>query len=105
MRYLSVFPLLVAGPIERATRSTPQIQQQRNFNYNKAIDGLRQMLWGLFKKIVIADNCAEYANLIFNNSNQFTGSTLLLGAIFSFQIYGDFSGYSDIALGTARLLY
>jgi alginate O-acetyltransferase complex protein AlgI len=102
--FVSFFPLLVAGPIERATHLLPQIQQQRNFNYNKAIDGLRQILWGLFKKIVIADNCAEYANLIFNNSNQFTGSTLLLGAIFfSFQIYGDFSGYSDIALGTARL--
>jgi D-alanyl-lipoteichoic acid acyltransferase DltB (MBOAT superfamily) len=82
----------------------PQIKKQRTFNYIKAVDGLRQILWGLFKKIVIADNCATFANQIFNNSVDFSGSTLVLGAIFfTFQIYGDFSGYSDIALGTARL--
>ena len=102
--FVSFFPLLVAGPIERATHLLPQIQKKRSFEYAKAVDGLRQILWGLFKKIVIADQCAIYANQIFNNSSDFSGSTLLLGAIFfAFQIYGDFSGYSDIALGTARL--
>ncbi|OQB64276.1 MAG: Peptidoglycan O-acetyltransferase [Bacteroidetes bacterium ADurb.Bin141] len=103
--FVSFFPLLVAGPIERATHLLPQIKKPRQFDYAKSIDGLRQILWGLFKKIVIADNCAEYANQIFNNSADYNGSTLLLGALFfTFQIYGDFSGYSDIALGTARLL-
>lgn len=102
--FVSFFPLLVAGPIERATHLLPQIKKERIFNYTKAVDGLRQILWGLFKKIVIADTCAEYVNLIFNDSASYSGSTLILGAIlFSFQIYGDFSGYSDIALGTARL--
>jgi alginate O-acetyltransferase complex protein AlgI len=102
--FVSFFPLLVAGPIERATHLLPQIQQERKFDYQKSVDGLRQILWGLFKKIVIADQCAEFANLIFNNSADYSGSTLLLGAVFfTFQIYGDFSGYSDIALGTARL--
>lgn len=102
--FVSFFPLLVAGPIERATHLLPQIKKQRTFDYTKAVDGLRQILWGLFKKIVIADNCAEFANQIFNNSTEMSGSTLVLGAIFfTFQIYGDFSGYSDIALGTARL--
>lgn len=102
--FVSFFPLLVAGPIERATHLLPQILKKREFNYSKAVDGMRQILWGLFKKIVIADNCAEFANLIFNNSANYSGSTLVLGALFfAFQIYGDFSGYSDIALGTARL--
>ena len=102
--FVSFFPLLVAGPIERATHLLPQILKEREFNYSKAVDGLRQILWGLFKKIVIADNCAEFANSIFNNYTQFSGSTLVLGALFfTFQIYCDFSGYSDIALGTARL--
>jgi alginate O-acetyltransferase complex protein AlgI len=102
--FVSFFPLLVAGPIERATHLLPQIQRERKFNYQTAVDGLRQILWGLFKKIVIADNCAEYANLIFNDSAHYSGSTLVLGALFfTFQIYCDFSGYSDIALGTARL--
>jgi D-alanyl-lipoteichoic acid acyltransferase DltB (MBOAT superfamily) len=103
--FVSFFPLLVAGPIERATHLLPQIKKKRTFDYSRAVDGMRQILWGLFKKIVIADNCAIYANMIFNNSADYSGSTLLLGAIFfTFQIYGDFSGYSDIALGTARLL-
>lgn len=103
--FVSFFPLLVAGPIERATHLLPQIKRQRTFDYTKAVDGLKQILWGLFKKIVIADNCAEYANMIFNNSAHYSGSTLVLGALFfTFQIYCDFSGYSDIALGTARLL-
>ncbi len=102
--FVSFFPLLVAGPIERATHLLPQIKQRRTFDYTKAIDGLRQILWGLFKKVVIADNCAEFANLIFNNYIDYSGSTLVLGALFfTFQIYCDFSGYSDIAIGTARL--
>ncbi|CAI8884770.1 MBOAT family O-acyltransferase [Chryseobacterium sp. IT-36CA2] len=103
--FVSFFPLLVAGPIERATHLLPQLETPRKFNYTKAVDGLRQILWGLFKKIVIADNCAAFANEIFNNSAHQSGSNLVLGAIFfTFQIYGDFSGYSDIALGSARLL-
>jgi alginate O-acetyltransferase complex protein AlgI len=102
--FVSYFPLLVAGPIERATHLLPQVKQKRKFNYSKAIDGLRQILWGLFKKIVIADTCAEYANIIFNNYEDYSGITLIFGAVlFSLQIYGDFSGYSDIALGTSRL--
>ena len=102
--FVCFFPQLVAGPIERATNLLPQFYKKRTFEYHKAIDGMRQILWGLFKKVVIADNCAEYANLIFNNYQDYNGSTLLLGAIFfTFQIYGDFSGYSDIAIGTSRL--
>ena len=102
--FVSFFPLLVAGPIERATHLLPQIKVKREFSYEKAVNGLRQILWGLFKKMVIADNCAVFANQIFANSSTASGSELLLGAIFfTFQIYGDFSGYSDIALGTARL--
>ncbi|MFK8060000.1 MAG: MBOAT family protein [Polaribacter sp.] len=102
--FVSFFPQLVAGPIERATHLLPQFKTKRTFNYTKAVDGLKQILWGLFKKIVIADNCAEYANYIFNNSDDLSGSTLILGALFfTFQIYGDFSGYSDIAIGTSRL--
>ena len=102
--FVCFFPQLVAGPIERATNLLPQFYKRRFFVYDKAVDGMRQILWGLFKKVVIADNCAEYANLIFNNYQDYNGSTLLLGAIFfTFQIYGDFSGYSDIAIGTSRL--
>lgn len=102
--FVSFFPLLVAGPIERATHLLPQIKVERRFDYQKAVDGLKQILWGLFKKVVIADTCADYANTIFDNSESYGGSTLLMGALFfTFQIYCDFSGYSDIALGTARL--
>jgi D-alanyl-lipoteichoic acid acyltransferase DltB (MBOAT superfamily) len=102
--FVSFFPQLVAGPIERASNLLPQFFEKRKFDYSQATDGLRQILWGLFKKVVIADNCAEYANTIFNNSSDYGGSTLLLGAVFfTFQIYGDFSGYSDIAIGTSRL--
>jgi len=102
--FVSFFPQLVAGPIERATNLLPQFFKKRTFDYSMAVDGLRQILWGLFKKVVIADNCALYANSIFNNSGEYSGSTLVLGAIFfAFQIYGDFSGYSDIAIGTSRL--
>jgi D-alanyl-lipoteichoic acid acyltransferase DltB (MBOAT superfamily) len=102
--FVSFFPQLVAGPIERATNLLPQFYKKRHFVYAKAVDGMRQILWGLFKKMVIADNCAEYANQIFNNYEDYSGSTLFLGALFfTFQIYGDFSGYSDIAIGTSRL--
>ncbi len=102
--FVSFFPQLVAGPIERATNLLPQFTVKRKFDYNLAIDGMRQILWGFFKKIVIADNCAELANMIFNNSGAYPGSVLFMGAIFfTFQIYGDFSGYSDIAIGTSRL--
>ena len=102
--FVSFFPLLVAGPIERATHLLPQIQKKRVFNYDKAVDGLRQILWGLFKKIVIADQCAKYVNLVFDNPNDYSSLALISGAIFfAIQIYCDFSGYSDIALGTARL--
>lgn len=102
--FVSFFPQLVAGPIERATNLLPQFYEKRNFDYNQAVNGVRQIVWGLFKKLVIADNCAIYANLIFNNSDDYLGSTLVLGAVFfAFQIYGDFSGYSDIAIGTSRL--
>ncbi|GHV67196.1 O-acyltransferase [Bacteroidia bacterium] len=103
--FVSIFPLAMAGPIERATNLLPQIYKRRTFDYALAVDGMRQILWGLFKKIVIADNCATIANEIFNNSANYSGSTLLLGAIFfTFQIYGDFSGYSDMALGIGKLL-
>jgi alginate O-acetyltransferase complex protein AlgI len=102
--FVSFFPLLVAGPIERATHLLPQIKKNREFDYIKAVDGLKQILWGLFKKIVIADNCSGYVNTIFSNSTNYSGSThILCAVIFAFQIYCDFSGYSDIAIGTARL--
>ena len=102
--FVSFFPQLVAGPIERAVNLLPQFNQKRNFDYFKAVDGLKQILWGLFKKVVIADNCAIIVNDIFANYASYSSSTLILGAIFfAFQIYGDFSGYSDIAIGTSRL--
>lgn len=102
--FISFFPQLVAGPIERATNLLPQFQKKREFNYDIAIDGLRQILWGLFKKMVVADNCAVYVNQVFANPASHSGSSLLLAAVFfTFQIYGDFSGYSDIAIGTAKL--
>jgi len=102
--FVSFFPQLVAGPIERATQLLPQFYAKRQFNYAMAVDGMRQILWGLFKKVVIADRCAEHVNEIFANSAEYSGSTLALGALFfAFQIYGDFSGYSDIAIGTSRL--
>lgn len=102
--FVSFFPQLVAGPIERAIRLLPQFSSVRTFDLAKASDGMRQMLWGFFKKIVIADNCAGPVTEIFSNYTQYSGSTLLVGAVlFAFQIYCDFSGYSDIAIGTARL--
>jgi D-alanyl-lipoteichoic acid acyltransferase DltB (MBOAT superfamily) len=103
--FVSFFPQLIAGPIEHATNLLPQFHTKRTLDFAKAVDGCRQILWGLFKKIVIADNCAEYANKIFENYQDYNGATLLLGAVFyAFQIYGDFSGYSDIAIGTSSLL-
>ncbi len=102
--YVSFFPQLVAGPIERATNLLPQFYKKRTFDYTQAVDGMRQMLWGFFKKIVIADNCAVYVNQVFDTYQDQSGSTLLLAAVlFALQIYGDFSGYSDIAIGTSRL--
>lgn len=102
--FVSFFPQLVAGPIERATNLLPQFYHRREFDYHNAVNGMRQILLGLFKKMVIADNCAVFANDIFNNSDSYSGSTLVLGALFfAFQIYNDFSGYSDIAIGTSRL--
>lgn len=102
--FISFFPQLVAGPIERATNLLPQFLQNRKFDYDQATDGMRQILWGLFKKIVIADNCATYVDQVWNTYGTQSGSTLLLAAVlFTFQIYGDFSGYSDIAIGTAKL--
>lgn len=104
LAFVSFFPQLVAGPIERATNLLPQFYQKRSFQYDQAADGLRQILWGLFKKIVIADNCARFVNEIFADYSSYSGSSLAIGAIlFAFQIYGDFSGYSDIAIGTSRL--
>jgi alginate O-acetyltransferase complex protein AlgI len=102
--YVSFFPQLVAGPIERAKNLLPQFHKTRQFDYSESVNGLKQILWGMFKKIVIADRCATIANLVFRNPSRYTGSALIFGLIlFSIQIYGDFSGYSDIAIGTARL--
>ncbi len=102
--FVSFFPQLVAGPIERATNLLPQFTRRRTITYEQAADGMRQILWGFFKKIVIADACAGQVNEIFTNYSSYNGSTLVLGAVlFAFQIYGDFSGYSDIAIGTSRL--
>jgi alginate O-acetyltransferase complex protein AlgI len=102
--FVSFFPLLVAGPIERATHLLPQIKVRRKFDYNLGMQGLYQILWGLFKKMVIADNSAKLVNILFSDPH-YTGSSLVMGAFFfAFQIYGDFSGYSDIAIGVAKLL-
>lgn len=103
--YIGFFPKLLAGPIERPTNLIPQIQKPRVFEYDLAVDGCRQILWGLFKKVVIADNCALYVNQVYGDYANQTGSTLLLAAIlYTIQIYGDFSGYSDMAIGSAKLL-
>ena len=103
--YIGLFPKLLAGPIERPTNLIPQIQKSRVFEYDLAVDGCRQMLWGLFKKVVIADNCALYVNQVYGDYANLSGSTLLLAAIlYTIQIYGDFSGYSDMAIASAKLL-
>lgn len=102
--YISFFPQLVAGPIERATQLLPQFYVRRRFDYSKAVDGLRQILWGFFKKVAIADSCTSVVDRVFNDYTFYDSSNLILAAIlFSIQIYCDFSGYSDIAIGTAKL--
>lgn len=104
LAFISFFPQLVAGPIERATNILPQFQINRDFDYSKAVDGMRQMLWGFFKKLVIADNCAAIVNLYWNEYYNLSSIMLImLGILFTFQIYCDFSGYSDIAIGCAHL--
>ncbi|MFC4633302.1 MBOAT family O-acyltransferase [Dokdonia ponticola] len=102
--FVCFFSQLVAGPIERAKHLLPQFQQKRHFEFSSGVDGLKQILWGLFKKMVIADTCGRYVAILFANPSDFTSSSLVIGAVlFSFQIYADFSGYSDIAIGVARL--
>jgi alginate O-acetyltransferase complex protein AlgI len=103
--YVSFFPSLLAGPIDKAKLLVPQLEQKRAFDYSKSVDGLRQILWGLFKKVAIADYCAPITDNIFENYQTLHGSALVLGAfLYTFQIYTDFSGYSDMAIGFARLL-
>ena len=103
--FVSIFPLAMAGPIERATNLLPQIYKKRTFDYEQAVDGMRQILWGLFKKVAIADSCAEIVNSTFASYHTLPASALVIGAImFAFQIYGDFSGYSDMAIGIGKLL-
>ncbi|WP_040251205.1 MBOAT family O-acyltransferase [Psychroserpens mesophilus] len=102
--FVSFFPQLVAGPIERAKHLLPQFEVKRHFDSNFAMSGVYLIIWGLFKKVVVADNCAFFVNQIFNGSSSYSSAELVLGAVlFGFQIYGDFSGYSDIAIGVARL--
>lgn len=102
--FVAFFPQLVAGPIERAKNLLGQFETEREFDYSRSVDGLRRILWGLFKKIVIADMCATHVDMIFAQSASLSGSVLLLGVVyFAFQIYSDFSGYSDIAIGCAQL--
>jgi len=102
--FISFFPQLVAGPIERASNLLPQFEVSRTFDSRRASDGMRQILWGLFKKVVVADNCAAYVNGVFADYPAYRASSLLAAAVlFAFQIYGDFSGYSDIAIGVSRL--
>ena len=102
--YVSFFPQLVAGPIERATNLLPQFHRQRQFDYAMAVDGIRQMLWGFFKKVVVADNCATFVDDIWGDfAGQSSINMAVAAALFSIQIYCDFSGYSDIAIGCAKL--
>ena len=102
--FISFFPQLVAGPIERATSLLPQMLRERSFDYAVAVDGMRQMLWGFFKKLIIADGCAEVVNRLWDGMEGASGSMLLVASLlFTFQIYADFSGYSDIAIGCAKL--
>ena len=102
--YVSFFPQLVAGPIERASSLLPQFERSRRFDYALAVDGLRQMLWGFFKKLIVADGCAVYVDQVYADPSLYGGATLIVAAVlFSFQIYGDFSGYSDIAIGCSKL--
>lgn len=103
--YISFFPCLLSGPIDRPNKFIPQLQKKRSFDYGMAVDGCRQILWGLFKKVVVADNCAVYVDQVWNDVSGNTGSTLALAMIlYLFQIYADFSGYSDMAIGVGKLL-
>lgn len=103
--YVSFFPQLVAGPIERSTRLLPQFRQAKTFDIERVLSGLRLMLWGFFKKLVIADRLAVYVNEVYNNPGDYTGAPVILATyFFAFQIYCDFSGYSDIAIGAARVM-
>ena len=103
--YVAFFPCILSGPIDRPAALIPQLQSKREFDYPLAVDGVRQFLWGLFKKVVIADNCAVYVTQVFENYQGQTGSTLLLAAVFySFQLYTDFSGYTDMAIGVSKIL-
>lgn len=102
--YISFFPCLLSGPIDRP-KFIKQIESSRTFDYDQAVDGCRQILWGMFKKVVVADNCATYVEAVWENIGGQSGSTLLLSAIlYSFQMYADFSGYSDMAIGVGKLL-
>lgn len=102
--FVSYFPLLVAGPIERATHLLPQVKVTRNFDYEQGRQGIKLIIFGLFKKVVVADNCAFFVNQLFDNYSNYSGFELWLGIVFfAFQIYGDFSGYSDIAMGVSKL--
>ena len=103
--YVAFFPCILAGPIDRPSTLIPQLKSKRLFDYSLSVDGMRQILWGLFKKVAVADNCALYVNQVFEgNIQDQTGSTLLIAAVlYSFQLYADFSGYSDMAIGVAKL--
>lgn len=103
--FISFFPQLMAGPIERASRVLPQFMKPRVFGYDQAIQGVRLIIWGLFKKVAVGDNCGVFVDDVFSTPDSYSSLTLCLGALaFAFQIYGDFSGYSDIAIGSAKLL-
>ncbi|MCL2328096.1 MAG: MBOAT family protein [Bacteroidetes bacterium] len=103
--YVAFFPCILSGPIDRPATLIPQLQSTRAFDYSLAVDGVRQILWGLFKKVVIADNLAVYVNQVFENYQDQSGSALLIAAVFySFQLYADFSGYTDMAIGVSKVL-
>lgn len=103
--FISFFPQLVAGPIERATNLLPQFYKSHKFSYNRVTDGLVLMAWGFFKKLVVADSIAVIVNTVYNDVTSYTGLQMLVATVlFAFQIYGDFSGYSDIARGAAKVL-
>jgi D-alanyl-lipoteichoic acid acyltransferase DltB (MBOAT superfamily) len=103
--YVAFFPQLVAGPIERSTRLLPQMRMHFKFDYEKVKNGILLMCWGFFKKVVIADRLAEYVNLVYNNTADYGGMHYIIATIFfAFQIYCDFSGYSDIAIGSASIM-
>jgi alginate O-acetyltransferase complex protein AlgI len=103
--YVAFFPQLVAGPIERSTRLMPQMHMHFKFDYERVKNGILQMCWGFFKKVVIADRLAEYVNLVYNNAGDYGGTHYIIATVFfAFQIYCDFSGYSDIAIGSASIM-